>query len=70
MRLRTKKVLGIVGVGEGVVEDAVRGGGEADRVSGVESGEGVQMVTVFPASLEFGLSWRSPHLACLEGVAW
>lgn len=69
MRLRTKKVLGIVGVGEGVVEDAVRGG-EADRVSGVGSGEGVQMVTASPASLEFGLSWRSPHLACLEGVAW
>ena len=33
------QTLGIVGVGEGVVEDAVRGGGEADRVSGVESGE-------------------------------
>lgn len=31
MRLRTKKVLGIVGLREGVVEDAVREGGEADR---------------------------------------
>ena len=30
MRLRTKKVLGIVGLREGVVEDAVREG-EADR---------------------------------------
>ena len=30
MRLRTKRVF-TVGLGEGVVEDAVRGGGGADR---------------------------------------
>ena len=34
------------------------------------SWSGKWMVTVFPDSLELGLSWRSPHLVCLEGVAW